>query len=243
MALNPSSAAGKVDDPDSSVDLLNLRCLLGRGGSLVPSAVMTLCEVGSRTPSPVPAPGEPWGAAQAGSQDGRRGYGEGECDGAVRGHGGGVVVSIICGCRTNQPSGLKQQIIPSHGSEGSRLCRQVLLQVLQDVAVGCPFGLHLKTQQSWTHMVLHTHDLELMLDAQLGQPDRRHLASPCGFAQHCRWVPQESILRANVSKGSSWKYPCDPASEVTGSPFHQTPRVKSKSQASPDSKAVDCTRV
>lgn len=33
---------------------------------------------------------------------------------------GVLVFSVIYCCVTNRPSGLRQQIIPSHGSEGSR---------------------------------------------------------------------------------------------------------------------------
>lgn len=79
----------------------------------------------------------------------------------------------------------------------------------------------------------------------LSQPDSLHLTFPYGLAQHSGWVPRESILRANLSRGSdrSWKDSCDPVSEVTQSPFHQTLLVKSKSQASPDSRAVEYTRI
>ena len=60
------------------------------------------------------------GAGHEGNKDGGRGYEEGVQDQAASGHGGVLVFSVIYCCVTNRPSGLRQQIIPSHGSEGSR---------------------------------------------------------------------------------------------------------------------------
>lgn len=125
-----------------------------------------------------------------------------------------------------------------------RLSRKVLLQVSQEVAVGCPFGLHLKTRQSWIYAVVRSRDWSCCWELSWGcQPGSLHPAFPCGFAQRSGAVPQESILRANVSRGSgrSWKDSCDPASEITQSPSHQTPWVQSKFQAIPDSRAADHT--
>lgn len=125
-----------------------------------------------------------------------------------------------------------------------RLSQKVLLQVSQEVAVGCPFGLHLKTRQSRTYTVVQSRDWSCCWELSSGcQPESLHLAFPCGFAQRSGSVPRESILRANVSRGSgrSWKDSCDLASEITQSPSHQTPQVQSKFQASPDSRAVDYT--